>query len=68
MKICHVITMGDINNMGSITRDMYYNCVGTHVYSDLYSHRFPNADIFILHCCCYCCYPPWPYPTFIKIW
>jgi glycosyltransferase involved in cell wall biosynthesis len=50
MKICHVGTMGELKNYGSITRDIASRCKGEHIHADLYSSRFPKADIYLLHC------------------
>jgi glycosyltransferase involved in cell wall biosynthesis len=42
--------MGEIANYGSITRDIATRCNGEHIHADLYSSRFPKADIYLLHC------------------
>ena len=49
MKICHMISMKDIDSMGMITRDIYYSCKGDHIWCDIHN-KPPKADIYILHC------------------
>ena len=48
MKVCHIGTL-PLEQMGSITRDIYYNCIGEHHYSLLGKEPI-KADIYILHC------------------
>jgi hypothetical protein len=48
MKVCHIGTL-PLEEMGSITRDIYYNCIGEHHYS-LLGKKTIKADIYILHC------------------
>ena len=36
--------------MGQITRDIYNNCVGEHIFSNLENIEHPKADIYLLHC------------------
>jgi glycosyltransferase involved in cell wall biosynthesis len=52
-SICHIGVMPTINDMGSITRDIYNFCEGNHTYiqlSDNVKNDIPKADIYILHC------------------
>lgn len=48
MKICHVGTM-PLEQMGDITRYIYSDCIGEHVYC-LMGDELPDADIYLLHC------------------
>ena len=50
MKICHVITMSNIEKMGAITRHIYNDCIGEHYFCNINGTISPNADIYILHC------------------
>lgn len=50
MKICHVISMNSIDEMGIITRAIYHLCEGAHIYHYLHDPDIPEADIYILHC------------------
>jgi len=49
MRICHIGTMGELKNYGSITRDIASKCKGEHIHADLYSSKLPEADIYLLH-------------------
>jgi len=49
-KICHIISMDNIDVMGEITRQIYYNCIGDHFYHSLFNNEIPFANIYILHC------------------
>ena len=48
MKICHIGIL-PLEQMGCITRDIYYRCIGEHHYS-LLGNEPQKADIYILHC------------------
>lgn len=49
MKICHVITMKHMAEMGVITQYIHDDCIGEHIWCNLYD-KPPKADIYILHC------------------
>lgn len=48
MKICHITTL-PIEKMGSITRNIYKNCIGEHIWCYLWDTP-KEADVYILHC------------------
>lgn len=49
MEICHVIAMQNMDSMGAITRHIYEECEGWHIWCNLWD-KPPKADIYILHC------------------
>lgn len=49
MTICHVISMPDMGQMGAITRHIYDECEGWHIWCNVWE-KPPAADIYILHC------------------
>jgi hypothetical protein len=48
-RVCHVQTL-EMENMGEITRSIYENAIGKHMYCKLEDLQPPDADIYILHC------------------
>jgi glycosyltransferase involved in cell wall biosynthesis len=47
--ICHVIKMNDMESMGDISRQVYNQSYGNHIYCRL-GDRLPKADIYLLEC------------------
>jgi len=50
MRICHVISMNDISEMGEIARIIYNECEGDHIFCNVHDNDMPCADIYLLHC------------------
>jgi hypothetical protein len=48
--ICHVGTMQNIDQMGTISRTVYNETIGKHIYTNIESDKIPNADIYLLEC------------------
>jgi glycosyltransferase involved in cell wall biosynthesis len=50
MKICHIISMSDITQMGSITQEIYKRCDGDHIWDSVFNKKPKKADVYIIHC------------------
>lgn len=48
MKICHIISMPNMNQMGLITQEIYNRCDGNHIWIHIDGY-IPVAEIYILH-------------------
>lgn len=49
MKVCHVISMPTMADMGAITREIFFKCEGDHFWVNVWDTT-PKADVYILHC------------------
>lgn len=47
--ICHIGTMMNIDQMGTISREVFYKTNGKHIYTNL-DAKYPKADIYLLEC------------------
>ena len=49
MKICHIISMDTMDQMGDISRNIFNYCIGEHIWSHI-DKKPPKADIYLLEC------------------
>jgi len=50
MKICHIINMPDMSEMGEISRIIFNETEGEHIFCKLHDEKIPDADIYLLEC------------------
>ena len=50
LRICHIINMENMDVMGDISRQVFTQSTGKHIFSNINKTTHPDADIYLLEC------------------